>query len=232
MAEEIFKRVEKKYLLNQIQKKLLMKLINKYIEPDKYNKYTICNIYFDTDNFDLIKTSIEKPLYKEKLRLRSYGIPKLNDKVFLEIKKKYKDVVSKRRVIINLQEVYRYLQKGIIPKCNKQIMNEINYMFDYYQVTPKMFVAYDRFAYHGIEDKNFRITFDYNIRSRDNDLYLEHGDYGEKLLKEDEFIMEVKILGGLPIWFTKILSDLKIYPISFSKYGNVYKNKMKEGMMV
>lgn len=226
MDINVFRRVEKKYLLTKDEYKLLIGQIKKFIEPDTYEYSTICNIYFDTDNYLLVNRSIDKPIYKEKIRLRSYGIPKKNNKVFLEIKKKYKGIVGKRRVSIPLKEFYKYIDTGKYPNCDKQIMNEIDYCFKTYQLKPKVFLAYDRHSYRGIEDKNFRITFDGNIRSRLKDLYLEHGDSGDLLMENGEYIMEVKTLGSFPLWFTTILSSLKIYPKSFSKYGNVYKKQI------
>ena len=226
MDINIFRRVEKKYLLTLKQYELLMNKIKDYIEVDTYDYSIINNIYFDTDDYLLIKRSIEKPKYKEKVRLRCYGIPHKESKVFLEIKKKYKGVVSKRRVSLLLKDFYNYLDTGILPICDKQIMKEIDYCFKIYNLKPKVFIAYDRHSYKSKNDSNLRITFDKNIRSRLDDLYLEKGDHGELLT--DKFIMEVKTLNAFPIWFVNILSELKIYPASFSKYGNVYKKLLKE----
>ena len=226
MDIKVFRRVEKKYLLSKKQYNSLMKELKKYIEVDTYDYSTICNIYFDTDDYLLINRSIEKPNYKEKVRLRSYGIPSKDSKVFLEIKKKYKGIVSKRRIAVSLKEIYIYLQTGKYPNCDEQIMNEIDYCFKFYKLMPKVFLAYDRYAYKSIDNNNFRITFDTNIRSRTEDLYLENGDKGKLLFNDGEYIMEVKTLDAYPLWFVNILSSLKIYPTSFSKYGNVYKKQI------
>lgn len=226
MDVNVFRRVEKKYLLTKDEYKLLITKIKEFIEPDIYEYSTICNIYFDSDDYLLVNRSIEKPIYKEKIRLRSYGIPNKNQKVFLEIKKKYKGIVGKRRISILLNDFYEYIETGTIPKCNKQIMNEIDYCFKLYKLKPKVFLAYDRHSYRAIEDKNFRITFDENIRSRLDNLYFEKGDNGNLLMENGECIMEIKTLGSFPLWFTKILTSLKIYPKSFSKYGNVYKKQI------
>lgn len=225
--QTVFKRVEKKYVVNKEQKEFLLKILDDYIREDKYGKSTICNIYFDNEQDELINTSLEKPTYKEKVRLRSYGIPNLDSKVFLEIKKKFKGVVGKRRIVITLKEFYKYLEKGIFPDCDKQIMREIDYCFKRYKLEPKLFLAYDREAYYFKDDDNFRITFDYNIRSRTNDLRLELGDSGRLLLDEEVYVMEIKTLGALPLWFTKILNENKIFPTSFSKYGRIYEKLKK-----
>ena len=231
MDINVFKRVEKKYLLSEDLYQKLFEKINNYISVDTYDFSTICNIYFDTDDYLLVNRSIEKPIYKEKVRLRSYGIPKKNSKVFLEIKKKYKGVVGKRRVSAPLKEFYTYFDTGKYPNVDTQIMNEINYCFKFYNLKPKVFLAYDRYSYKGKDDSNFRITFDKNIRSRTDNLYLENGDNGMLLLDKNCYIMEVKTLGAYPLWFAQILSELNIYPTSFSKYGNVYKKQIfkKEG---
>lgn len=226
MDINVFRRVEKKYLITEEQYRQLIEMSKEYLEVDTFEYSTICNIYFDTDDYLLVNRSIEKPIYKEKIRLRSYGIPKKNSKVFLEIKKKYKGIVGKRRISVPLKEIYKYLDTGIYPNCDKQIMDEIDYCFKLYNLKPKVFLAYDRHSYKGIENSDFRLTFDKNIRSRTCDLYLEDGDSGNLLLEGGEYIMEVKTLGSFPLWFSHILSALKIYPISFSKYGNVYKKQI------
>lgn len=226
MIQTVFKRVEKKYLLNKYQAEKLINKISRYIKSDEYPYSKICNIYFDTQNSDLIRRSIEKPVYKEKVRLRSYGIPNKEDRVFLEIKKKFDGVVTKRRIALKLEDVYDYLENGKKPEANKQIFNEIDYCFKKYSLKPSMYISYERYSYAGKDDDNFRLTFDTNIISRDSDLKLDNGDYGINAIGKDVFLMEVKCLGSMPLWFTNTLSDLKIYPISFSKYGKIYENKL------
>lgn len=238
MSQETFNRVEKKYLLNTYQYDKLMIYLKDKIEPNKFFYSKICNVYFDTDNYDLIRKSIEKPKYKEKVRARSYGVPDLNDYVFFEIKKKCQGVVGKRRIEIKLSDLYNYINFGFISKsANPQILKEISYCFNRYNLKPKMYIAYDRYSYYGRDNKNFRITFDTRIRSRNYDLNLDRGDYGEMLLNDGEYLMEVKTLGGVPIWFSHLLSELKIYSRSFSKYGNAYKRDLmrsinKERVMI
>lgn len=218
-----FKRIEKKYLLTEEKYKELIVRLEPYMQMDEYGLHTICNIYYDTDQFDLIRTSIEKPPYKEKLRLRSYGVPDKDGKVFLEIKKKWKGVVYKRRISLTLEEAEAYLAKGKPLPQDGQIEREIDYFVKFYQPRAKMYIAYDREAYFGKEDSSIRITFDQNIRSREEDLKLEQGDAGKLLLERGYRLMEIKISGAFPVWMAKILSELEIYPTSFSKYGNIYK---------
>jgi len=227
MYANIFKRVEEKYLLTHEQYKKLFDNINDYIEKDKYFETTICNIYFDNNEDELIYTSMDKPIYKHKIRLRSYGTPKIDDDVFLEIKFKFKKVVGKRRIKIKLKDFKNYLKTR--KYCgNDQIMKEIDYLFNLYDLKPSYFIAYDRKSYREKNNENLRITIDTNLRSRKEKLSLELGDKGKLYFKEEKYIMEIKTLGAMPLWLVKNLSDLGIYPVSFSKFGSIYKKDKEE----
>ena len=219
----VFQRIEKKYLLDDEQYYRFLQAIEPYMTLDEYGHYTICNIYYDTNHYELVNKSIEKPIYKEKFRVRCYGIPDLESKVFLEIKKKYKGVVFKRRVSLTLNETKAYLEEGKKPDKYTQIMNEIDYFLEKYHPEPKLFLAYDRLAYHGTQDSEIRMTFDTRIRSREYDLSLELGDHGELLLAENMHLLEIKVNAAMPMWLAHTLSELQIYPVSYSKYGSVYK---------
>ncbi len=222
----VFERVEKKYLISDKKLNLLIKHIEPYMTIDKYGIHTICNIYYDTDIYDLIRNSIEKPSYKEKLRLRSYGIPNKNDEVFLELKKKYDNTVFKRRISLTLKEAEAYLENGIRPRKDGQILREIDYFINFYKPEKKIFIAYDRIALFGNEDANLRITLDMNIRSRIHNLDLSKGDYGKNIDNFNNYLMEIKTPCTLPLWLVNILSELEIYPVSFSKYGSIYKQDL------
>lgn len=227
MYANTFKRVEEKYLLSNEQYKNLFDCINDYIEKDKYFETTICNIYFDNNEDELIYTSMDKPIYKHKLRLRSYGIPKIDEEVFLEIKFKFKKVVGKRRIKIKLKDFKDYLKTR--KYCgNDQIMKEIDYLFNLYDLKPSYFIAYDRKSYREKNNENLRITIDTNLRSRKEKLSLELGDKGNLYFNEEKYIMEIKTLGAMPLWLVKNLSDLGIYPVSFSKFGSIYKKDKEE----
>ena len=240
MAIEVFNRYEKKYRVNDACYQKLRERLSEYMEADAYSKdggvYTICNIYYDTRQNDLVRKSMERPVYKEKLRLRSYGVAAPEDKVFLEIKKKYEGLVNKRRTKIELAEAYLFLQTGELPKykpyMNAQVLNELHYFIHRMELIPALFLSYDRVAMFGKEDKDFRVTFDRNITVRRYDLGLHYGVYGDKLLPEDEWIMEVKIDKAMPLWMARILSEFQIYPVSFSKYGTEYKNRIMEQELV
>ena len=225
MAQEVFKRYEKKYMLNKEQYQMLLSRILPRLLPDEYGNYTICNIYFDTPDYALIRTSLEKPIYKEKLRLRSYGIPASSDTVFVEMKKKFRGVVYKRRVAMSLEKANGYLYQGIHPEVSGQIMQELNWFTERYSLLPAVYLAYDRVAYSSREDPGLRVTFDTGIRYRENQLTLEQGDSGNLLLPEHNVLMEIKIPGVMPLWLAHTLSDLSVYPTSFSKYGTYYMQK-------
>lgn len=222
--QEVFKRTEKKYLLTKRQMETIQAALAERMEADVYGKYSIYNIYFDTSDFRLIRTSIEKPVYKEKIRLRSYCIPSEEDKVFLELKKKSQGVVGKRRVTLTFEEAEKYLLFGVYPeRADCQILHEIDFAIDRYQVVPAAYIAYDRVALSGLEDTNLRITFDENITCRKTDLQLGKERYGISLLEDDQVLMEIKIPGAMPVWLAKLLSELEIFPVSYSKYGTYYK---------
>ena len=231
MAIKSFKRYEKKFLLNKEQYNSLIPRLLQYMNPDEHCKsgknYSIYNIYYDTENNDVIRHSISNPYYKEKLRLRSYTIPtSLNDKVFLELKKKINGIVSKRRVVLTLGEAYKFLELGETPYSNdylnNQVIKEIEYYLSKKIVYPTVYIGYTRNAFFGKEDRDFRLTFDSKILTRRDNLSLDSGYFGVNILEENQYLMEVKILGAMPIWFTNILSELEIYNTHFSKYGNEY----------
>lgn len=230
-AQEIFKRVEKKYIVTDEQQEELVKRMKGKMEADQYGLTTICNIYYDTPDHQLIRTSMEKPVYKEKLRIRSYGVPDKDSKVFVELKKKYKGVVYKRRVDMSLLDSYEFVNFGIPPGKNPQIEKEIMYFLKFYRkISPAMYLSYDRIAYAGVGNPDLRITFDGNITYREEETRLEKGVWGEKLLDPHTRIMEIKIPGAMPVWLSELLDDLKIYPGSFSKYGEAYKRVFSEAL--
>ncbi len=219
----IFKRIEKKYRINTLQKEALLAKVGGYLKPDEYGKSTICSIYLDTPNYRLIRNSIEAIAYKEKIRLRSYGVPKDSTKVFLELKKKYKGVVYKRRISMTLKQAMDYLEKGIKPE-DSQIMREIDYAMKFYDTpSPSIYIAYEREAFYAEDIPSLRITFDSNVRYRGDKLLLQHGDEGKKLIADDELLLEIKTDGSMPLWLSHSLTECGILPSSFSKCGTAYQ---------
>lgn len=227
---KVFRRIEKKFILTDEQYQGLLSRISSKITADKYAEYTISNIYYDTEQNELIRLSLEKPKYKEKLRARSYGIAGDNDKIFVEIKKKYDGIVYKRRIKIRQFEWLKMLETKSASEVNtegfsftdKQIMKEIEYFIRFYDPRPAMYLAYDRKAFASTEDPDLRITFDFAIRARQEDVTLKKSGGTEMLLPEGKCLMEIKVPEAYPLWLVEALTAEKIYDVSFSKYGAFY----------
>lgn len=198
-----------------------MNYLSDKVEKDVVYKSTIYNVYYDTDNFELIRKSIEKPIYKEKLRIRSYDKPTLDSSVYVELKKKYDHIVYKRREKI----AYKYvLNNSFLEGAETQIDKEIKYFNDFYGgLTPKMFLSYERVAYYFKDDKQIRITFDTNIKYRTENVNLLPSISDIKLLPNNFVLMELKVPFSIPYNLAKYLSSEKIFKTSFSKYGTAYK---------
>ncbi|WP_040950873.1 polyphosphate polymerase domain-containing protein [Gorillibacterium massiliense] len=236
MAIEVFNRYENKYVMDSKTFYAIYNRLLDYMVLDEYNKndkfYTISNVYFDTEHDSLIRSSLAKPKYKEKLRVRAYGIPGREDKVYLELKKKVCGLVNKRRTALRLDEAYEFVRTGMEPELqpymNAQVVREINYFLTRYNLLPKVYLAYERIAMFAKDNRDLRITFDTNIRSRRYDVRLEDGDYGEPLMERGQWLMEVKAENTIPVWLSKMLSEHHMYRTSFSKYGNEYKKMRNE----
>jgi len=222
--QAVFKRYELKYLLTAEQKQIILDAMDPYMALDKYGRTTIRNIYFDTDNYRLIRRSIEKPSYKEKLRIRSYRKAKPDSTVFVELKKKYNSVVYKRRLSLTEQEAMQWTCGEVGCSDQSQIANEINYFLSYYQnLKPTIFLSYEREAYYCKDKSDFRVTFDDTILCRQENLSLKSDIWGTPLLPEGMVLMELKCSGAVPMWMTTVLSREHIYKTSFSKYGTAYQ---------
>ena len=219
----IFQRFELKYLLNQRQKQAILSAMKPYMVPDEYSHSSIRNLYLDTPDFHLIRRSLEKPVYKEKLRVRSYGKAAPDKEVFIELKKKYRSIVYKRRISLPLEQAMDCLS-GTAPWPQTQIGDELAYAMKFYnEPTPQVYISYERDSFHGIEDTDFRVTFDQHICYRTEDLTLDSEPWGEELLDSGLTLMELKVAGGLPLWMAHVLSSQKVYQTSFSKYGAAYQ---------
>lgn len=221
-----FKRFEKKYLLSPEQYLRLRLRLDAYIEPDEFFRSTVCSIYYDTKNFDLIRSSIESPVYKEKLRLRSYNVPSPEDAVFVELKKKFKGVVYKRRAMMAERDAAAYLAREAPARSCSQVTREIDWFLKTNAVYPRVFIASDREAYLAREDGELRFTFDSAIRWRETELSLTSGSFGENILPEGQVLMEIKTPESAPLWLARLLSEEGLYPTKFSKYGSCYKTSI------
>ncbi|MEI5992494.1 polyphosphate polymerase domain-containing protein [Candidatus Enterococcus mansonii] len=222
-----FQRREKKYALTMESYQKLRKKLVPHMQEDEYGLHTIISVYFDTKNDEMIRHSISKPAYKEKFRIRSYGLPNEDSEVFLEIKKKVNGVVYKRRVALNYQLAQTYIQHphSVILEATKdqQIKQEIDWLLARKKLEPKVMIAYDRRALFDSQNSDFRVTFDFNIRYRKAQFPYRLDDKGERVAPEIDVLMEVKALGAYPLWFSEILTELKIFPTSFSKYAQTYQ---------
>lgn len=220
----VFKRYELKYMITQKQKERLLKIMNEYMDLDQYGRTTIQNIYYDTPDFRLIRTSLDKPLYKEKLRVRSYGKAQPGGKVFVELKKKYESVVYKRRISMSERAARVWLESDEDCEVDSQIAEEIEYFRRLYQgIEPKVFLSYEREAYFMKDGSDFRVTFDDHILGRQVHLDLTEEAWGTPVLPEGMVLMELKISAGMPLWMAHFLAEEKIFKTSFSKYGTFYQ---------
>ena len=219
----VFKRYELKYMLTPEQKDKILAAMSPYMKLDKYGRTTIRNIYLDTDNYRLIRRSVEKPSYKEKLRIRSYSQATADSTVFVELKKKYQNVVYKRRLPLCESDAMAWVRRERACSADTQISREINYFLNFYgKLRPTVFLSYEREAYYDKGGGDFRVTFDDNILCRQTDVNLCSTTYGTPILPEGKVLMELKCSGGIPLWMVDVLSREHIYKTSFSKYGTAY----------
>ena len=228
--QAVFKRKEIKYLLSREERNALLPILEAHMEPDAFAHSSISNLYYDTPDFRMVRRSLEKPMYKEKLRLRSYGTPKDTSTVFPEIKKKAMGIVYKRRISLPYQEAVSFLSGQQIPSTDmydgttRQIFHELDWMLASYEnLSPRVFLSYERDSYKGVSDPSLRLTLDQDILFRTDRLDLREGAFGEAILLPDQTLMEVKISNAAPLWLAQALSEIGIFPMSFSKYGRAYE---------
>lgn len=228
--QAVFKRKEIKYLLSGEERNALLPILEAHMEPDAFAHSSISNLYYDTPDFRMVRRSLEKPMYKEKLRLRSYGTPENTSTVFPEIKKKAMGIVYKRRISLPYQEAVSFLsgqQIASTDMCDgttRQILHELDWMLaSYKDLSPRVFLSYERDSYKGISDPSLRLTLDQDILFRTDRLDLREGAFGEAILLPDQTLIEVKISNAAPLWLAQALSEIGIFPVSFSKYGRAYE---------
>ena len=227
--QSIFQRSEIKYLLTKDQAKRIQVAMAPYMVPDRFAFATIRNLYFDTDNYRMIRRSLEKPIYKEKLRIRCYQPASARDTVFVELKKKYQSTVYKRRLAMPYAQAMAWLSGNETPP-EGQIAREIEYVRQFYgNLKPRVFLSYDREAYACRSGSDLRITFDDRILCRRESLDLSLPSTGTALLPSDRVLMEVKTCGGMPLWLTGLLTREQLFKGSFSKYGTAYETMLYQG---
>lgn len=225
MVQMVFKRYELKYMLEPGEKEKILEAMSTHMAPDRYGRTTVRNIYFDTDDFRLIRRSIERPAYKEKLRLRSYGKATAEATVFVELKKKYQNVVYKRRLPMREAEAMAWICRQQGRPVDTQISREIDYFLHLYpELKPSVFLCYEREAYYDKDGEDFRVTFDENILCRQQEVSLCADAFGSAVLPEGKVLMEIKCMGGIPLWMARVLSREQIYKTRYSKYGSAYSS--------
>lgn len=232
MAIATFKRYERKYLITQEKLDAIMPVLMQHMELDSFcaekGAYRIYSIYYDTANHDVIRHNSSKPYYKEKMRIRSYyPYTEPSDKVFMEMKKKSGGIGNKRRIKLRLEEIEPFVQNGVLPETkdyiSAQVAKELLYYFKNNRVAPALYVQYDRLALFGKDDKNFRMTFDRNVRTRRCHFCFGENEADTQLLPNGIYIMEIKILGAIPLWLANLLGENELFSHGFSKYGVRYK---------
>ena len=228
--QSCFQRFELKYILTRPQKEALLRAMEPYMRLDQYGRVTIRNIYYDTPSYRLIRASIERPVYKEKLRIRSYRQLVPGEDAFVELKKKFKKVVYKRRLSMPFHESMDWLKGVDSLQPPGQIGEEIRYFRDFYgDLRPTVFLSYEREAFYSLDGSDFRVTFDENILARDTDLSLCSQVCGTPILPTELTLLELKAPGAIPLWLTDFLTKNKIYKTSFSKYGTAYQSLLFKG---
>ncbi len=227
MVQLTFKRYEIKYLLTDEQRDRLRILMDHHMVPDEWGPSTVCNVYYDTPTHVLVRRSAEHPDYKEKVRVRSYGVAKPGDPVFVELKKKYDGVVYKRRCAMDADRVPTFLAGHDRPTT--QIERELDFTCKRYGgLVPSFFIAYDREAFYATDDHEFRMTFDTRVRSRTTNLRLDATDEAEQFLEDGLNLLEVKAGGAVPLWLVEFFSGEGIYKTRFSKVGMAWERELKE----
>ncbi len=225
-----FERYEIKYLLTYAQRDALLDYIRPYMAPDQYGRTTIRNLYYDTQSYLLIRRSIEKPVYKEKLRIRSYHRAGAEDTVLVELKKKFQKVVYKRRLAMPQEKALAWLAGDDTFAPEGQIAREVASFRNYYgDLRPTVYLSYEREAFYSLDGSEFRLTLDDTILARQGNLSLDSEPSGTPLLPEGMVMLELKSPGALPLWIVRFLSEHKIYKTSFSKYGKAYERMLYQG---
>ena len=228
MENAIFERHEVKFLLTEQQRSTLEHCIQLRMRPDEHGESTICNVYYDTPNYRLIRRSLDGGVYKEKLRMRSYGVAYGDDSVFLELKKKYNDVVYKRRISLPLDQAEAFMSRKLLFQHDCQIGREIRTFTEYYgDLVPAMHLSYDRSAWYGEDDPDLRLTLDRNIRWHTEDCSLSSLPYGRNILASGQSLLEIKTAAAIPLWLVSVLNRSAIRKTSFSKYGRAYLDMLQ-----
>ncbi len=223
VAEESFARVETKYMLTVAQERQIEDaLAQQGFRWMDFGDPTVQSLYYDTPDYQLIRASLDRPVYKEKLRLRAYGKPERVTMSFIEIKKKYRGVVYKRRVSQPLAAAFAELNSGRVGAEGGQVGQEAEWMVRRYGLQPKAVITYDRDAWFSDRWPDVRITFDRNLSFRQSDFSLASQASNTALTLPTQRLMEIKTGGSYPFWLSRLLQAVHAERIHFSKYGLAY----------
>lgn len=223
--EESFARVETKFMLTPDQEEAIEAgLCRRGFSRTDFGSPAVQSLYYDTPDHRMIRDSLERPLYKEKLRLRAYGPPGAQSTSFVEVKKKYDGVVYKRRVALPLRDAYDGLSRECLPEDAGQVGREALWLVKHYGLVPSVVIAYDRHAWFNAREPGVRITFDRNLAFRNHDLDLTSQAENTVFTRPDQRLMEIKTGGTYPLWLTRLLWDTRVKRIHYSKYGYAYQH--------
>jgi SPX domain protein involved in polyphosphate accumulation len=226
-----FQRHEQKYLLTGFQYHAVLSIMDEFTYPDEYGHSTVYSVYYDNDDFEIAGKVLGKSAYKEKLWLRSYGIPRPGDTVYLELKKKLNGLSYKQRIPLPFAGTEQYLDFTPANVHRNYIFNEIQWFLHSYNPYPQFMVSYDRLAFRGRENSAFRITFDSNIRCGMAGLDFSPVSLGTPLLDSGSCLMEIKTETSIPLFFSGHLAGLNIFPLSFSKYRRSFEILLQENLI-
>lgn len=237
MAKEVFNRYELKYIVNKALYKELLQALQGHVFMDKHGDqdgyYMVMNLYYDTADHLFFNETVNRQQFRQKLRLRGYNHINRDSNVFLEIKKKYRGVVYKRRTLLKLPEAYAFLADTLSKKdyslydaSNTQILGEVDFLKQFYQLEPKVIVSYDRQAFQGIHEEDLRVTFDRNLLKRETDLRIESRSDGELFMDPSLYVLEVKVNDRIPLWLSHILNDFQCWRQGYSKYTSSYNSDL------
>lgn len=219
---DTFRRSELKYLCSDEEAEQFYRKIQEHIHPDLYYQYTVHSVYLDNDQNMFAIYSLNHPKYKAKLRLRSYSNPLKDDIVYLELKKKWNGIVYKNRIELTYRQAMDYLDYNVSLSVSNGTTREIDYLLKYANPEQRVTLLYDRTCWQGKDEEDLRITFDRRIRYRMNDISLVETGLEKELLK-NQVMMEIKAEYRYPLWLVHALREMNFKPVSFSKYGNVYR---------
>ena len=232
-TERFFNRHEFKYVITEETAAGVLESIQPHMKRDRHTNeeahYRISSLYFDTRENLFLDEYLRGERFRQKLRLRVYNSPNLWDTCFFEIKKKFSKYVNKRRAKITIGEAYAWMRGErtldemieTFPS-EAQILREIHFLMQLYQVEPRVVISYDRQAYMGIFDQNLRVTFDRRLTKRTS--LLEPHQQGEDVLylPSAKVVLEVKTNKAIPLWLAGTISELECRKQTFSKYSNSY----------